>query len=181
MSKAIQIAGKKPDNSPAVPNLTEDGDLKVVQSGTIVARSSLQTLIPRATRTATVNEQVTIPQEAKGFVFTGRLYGSTGTFTADQGMQVSAHFGTINVTRRIELSGDVWDTGSSRFQTLIMYPGAVKGDLTHSSMDDGNLRISGTPIPNFGNPSTTLFRIIITGTFEASQGVDCDAILEWLY
>ena len=146
------------------------GDQKVQLSGTIPQRVII---IPREIRSVpSPYLYVRPPNGAKGFAATLDIWGATGTFESGEGAGiVCLARGQENSAHRSMGLDITTDKSTSRYScpTIIMYPG-IRESLEPSEY----VLVSRVAYGQYA------FRILISGTFAADEGIDCALTVEWL-
>jgi hypothetical protein len=133
------------------------------------AESNQINILPRSIRTTHANEQVTVPDGARGCVVMCRIYAVTGTeptcvFSSDQQGSPSQFSGP-------RLSSPSQTSTANMAHWWV--PGATKGDADSRITD---IKISGL----FGQPVMSI-GLAITGTFGEGQGIDSQIDVLWLF
>lgn len=137
------------------------------------SKQEVVNVFSRSLRTSSQNTTVYRPAGAKGCIIYLTVYGVTGTFGADQGVRLRAQLQGIKGYRFGDIYTDL-QTMSNRSQIIMFYPGATD---TNVPAADGGSRVIA---PIYAPPRISL-SILVNGTFETGQGVDCEADIEWLY
>lgn len=146
-----------------------DGTQKVQVSGNIVD------LLPRAVRTVSTGYANTAkPRWAKGFILSVMVYGLTGQFTGEtDGISLE-----IGLRGHNSASTELALASTAKYKNIavlgaVVYPGAIIND--DKWIRSGQRIVAGIP-----SGSNVYYRLNISGIFNAGQGIDCDAKIEWL-
>jgi len=168
-NKAQLIAGSDGTNARAIKTAS-DGTLLTQLTG---SKQEVVNVFSRSLRTSSQNTTIFRPAGAKGCIIYLTVYGVTGTFGADQGVRLRAQLQGIKGYS----FGDIYtapQTMSNRSQIIMLYPGATDANVPAAV---GGSRVIA---PMFAPPRISL-SIVVTGTFDVGQGIDCEADIEWLY
>ena len=144
-----------------------------IRSGVSNSKQEVVNVFSRSLRTSSQNTNIMRPAGAKGCIIYLTVYGVTGTFGADQGVRLRAQLQGIKGYS----FGDIYtapQTMSNRSQIIMLYPGATDANVPAAV---GGSRVIA---PMFAPPRISL-SIVVTGTFDVGQGIDCEADIEWLY
>jgi len=157
-----------------------ESKIHTIQNGTQPAAVELKgsyttqsSIFTRALRISSQNTTIFRPAGAKGCIIYLTVYGVTGTFGAGQGVRLRAQLQGIKGYR----FGDIYtdpQTTSNRSQIIMLYPGATD---TNVPAADGGSRV----IAPIYAPPRILLSLLVNGTFETGQGIDCEVDIEWLY
>src|SRR5690554_2290292 len=167
MGKFLKIAGKDPNGNAKGVAVTENGEVKVQQSGSIVE----EIVIPREIRNGESHRYGRIPPEgAIGCVIEHRIYGVTGTFANDEGARLQLAFMRTWGSTETGPWGFVytdWEVkvSSASQQAIIMYPG-INANMIEPRA--GSTILAMKPI------SPMRLVIEIKGQFEEGEGFDSE-------
>ena len=169
MAKGVPLMGRDPDGKAKMINVDENGNVKVQQSGTIVD------LLPRDIRTVSTGyANLVKPRWAKGFILSVMVYGLTGQMTGESdGISLEVGFRGHNSALH-----EFAVASTAKYKTVvalaaIAYPGAIINDDKWGR--SGQRIVAGIP-----SGSNIYYRLNISGIFNAGEGIDCDAKIEWL-
>ncbi|MGM0409183.1 MAG: hypothetical protein ACQEQF_00355 [Bacillota bacterium] len=130
---------------------------------------SNETIINRAVRTSTVTEEISVPTGVTGMIAYLTSYGMTGTFADGEGFSLEIQSRKNNKSS-LKYSTDYSDS-TSFVQSIYWgnYNNIVGGD------ELGEVLVASIPLSR-----EMRFRINISGTFEAEEGIDCELVVEWI-
>lgn len=169
----MKIAGKDPNGNVKGVAVTENGEVKVQQTGSIVE----EIVIPREIRNGESPRYGRIPPEgAIGCIIEHRIYGITGTFANDEGARLQLAFMRTWGDTTIGPWGFVYtdwgvNLSSTIQQAIIMYPG-INANMIEPR--GGSIILAMKPI------SPIRLTIQIKGQFEEGEGFDSEVSIRWL-
>lgn len=171
IGKFLKIAGKDPNGNAKGVAVTENGEVKVQQSGSIV---ETENIITRGIYTSSLYTIVkNVPPGATGCTVSLIIHGVTGTFTAEQGVlgkfYVYTRDNTSSNYSRIVETKKKSSRGGQIFQ---FFPGANRISEEGNYASDNIKLHEGLRVG---------FYCSITGTFEAGEGFDLEADIAWMY
>jgi len=172
IGKFLKIAGKDPNGNAKGVAVTENGEVKVQQTGSIV-----ENVFQREIRNSNTNPVKLIkPVWAKGLTIVNEIYGVTGTFEVGEGISPWIFF--IPNTTSILYKTNFTKRQNIGKQVIVIYPG-------HSNKpDDINIFLEGNTVLEVLNMPLYLdsitIQLDITGTFGVGEGFDCEVKAYWM-